>query len=66
MGILYIVGELIISQILYIAICWVVIFLYIIIMRETKGFICEEGLLISGVPYSWKKFKDVKVEDNYI
>ncbi|ACX73454.1 conserved hypothetical protein [Methanocaldococcus vulcanius M7] len=35
-------------------------------MRETKGFICEEGLLISGVPYSWKKFKDVKVEDNYI
>jgi len=58
LGILYITGELAISNILFIAICWIVVFLYIIIKRETKGFICEEGLLVSGALYSWKEFKD--------
>ncbi|WP_244409438.1 hypothetical protein [Methanocaldococcus jannaschii] len=65
-GMLYIAGELVISHILFIAICWIVVFLYIIIKGETRGYICEEGLLVSGVLYSWKEFKDVKIEDNYI
>ncbi|MEO2117620.1 MAG: hypothetical protein ABGW92_04350 [Methanocaldococcus sp.] len=65
-GILYITGRLAISHILFIAICWFVVFLIYHLKKETRGYICEEGLLVNGVLYLWKEFKDFKIEDNYI
>jgi len=66
-GVLYIaIGTVEIIHILPIAVCWVGISLIYYLKREVTAYVCKDGLLIQGFLYSWKEFKDVKIEKNYI